>query len=223
MNIENWHCYYKIHETEGRPTTTQMCYEPRINPEGNVFCMNFCFPCEYQSKQPRISYTKDLVDLMFYRELYYLNLFKDFNWAPEILEITDNKIFIKWYDNTCNDLLYKHNSLESLHPGWFDDLKNIILDQVNFGYLKPTLYPHSHYYDKHGTMRTIDFYAVVEKTNPYMEKQDIEGLVGTDTDRFQLAQEGKMFNIETIFKSALTHYGKWPRNLNEVFEEIYEK
>ena len=95
MDISSWSLYYKTHETEHRPTTTQMCYEPRVNTEKNIFCMNFCYPCEYQSKQPRLSYTKDHVEYVFQREVKYLEIFKDRPYCPEIIYITDNKIFIK--------------------------------------------------------------------------------------------------------------------------------
>jgi hypothetical protein len=223
MNIENWSLYYKVHEVELRPTTTQMCYEPRVNPEGNVFCMNFCFPSQYQINQPRLSYTKDLVDYMFNREVKYLEIFKDEIWIPEILDIEDRKIFIKWYGKTCNDLIYKENRLIELYPNWHDDIKSIILGQANLGYLKATMYPHSHYYDKDSQMRTIDFYATVERSNPYIEYKLVEGIVGTDTDRFDKSLEYEMLNVEKLFCSGLLEYGKWPTQLNKIHEEIYKK
>lgn len=218
MNIENWNLYYKIHETELRPTTTQMCYEPRVNPEGTVFCMNFCFPSSYQSKQPRISYTQGLVEFAFQRELKYLDAFKNYPWAPEILDITDSCIFIRWYKQTCNELIYKDKNLNSF---WLTDLKQIITDQVNAGYLKCTVYPHSHYYDNNGQMRTIDFYATIEKENPYLKYDQIIGLIGTDTNRFEESRENQFINIETLFRSGLLQYSKWPTDLIEIYNEIY--
>ena len=222
MDISNWNLYYKTHETENRPTTTQMCYEPRVNPENNVFCMNFCYPCDYQTNQPRLSYTQELVDAMFDRELKYLNLFQSKPWAPEILEITDNKIFIKWYGRTCNDIQYKDCNLNKLFPNWYDDIKSIIIDQVNMGYLKSSMYPHSHYYDDQGQMRAIDFYTTVERSTPYLTKNQILGLVGTDTNRFNDATENDLINVETIFKSGLLSYSRWPQNLTEIYNTIYE-
>ncbi len=222
MDLTSWNLYYKTHETESRPTTTQMCYEPRVNPEGNVFCMNFCYPCEYQSLQPRLSYTAEHVEYMFQREVKYLEIFKNKPWAPEVLDIVDNKIFIKWYKNTCNESIYKSFDLELTHPQWFEDLENIILDQVNEGYLKVTLYPHSHFYDSQGVMRTIDFYATVERGNPYISYDRLLGIVGFDTDRFDVAKEGSNMNIETIFKSGLLQYSKWPKNLTSTYNKIYD-
>lgn len=221
MNIDDWQIYYKIHETENRPTTTQMCYEPRVNSEGTVFCMNFSYPNDYQLNQIRISYTKEMVDLMFEREVYFLEKMKMFDWAPEILDIVNNKIFIKWYGGTCNDLVYGSKDLETKYPNWKSDISTVILEQVQHGYLKSSVYPHSHYYDSNGQLRTIDFYTVVEKSNPFLSYEKIQGVVGLDTDRFSNAIVGDMVNVEEIFKSGLYSYSKWPENLVDIHDKIY--
>jgi hypothetical protein len=219
MDINSWELYYKIHETEHRFTTTQMCYEPRVSPKKDVFCMNFCYPCDYQSNQPRLSYTKDLVDLMFEREVKYLNLFQKQPWAPEVIDITGKKIFIKWYGKTCNESIYRDNDL---NKNWYDDLRNIILNQVNMGYLKATVYPHSHYYDNNGQMKTFDFYATVKKADSFISYELLKGLIGLDTNRFNEATVDKKINVEELFKSGLLSYSKWPVNLTEIYNEIYE-
>lgn len=223
MKIDDWQLYYKIHETENYPTTTQMCYEPRVNPEGSVFCMNFSYPNDYQLNQPRISYTKEMVDLMFEREVEYLEKMKEFVWAPEVLDISNNKIFIKWYGGTCNGLVYSSRNLETKYPRWKSDLTSIILEQVDNGYLKSSVYPHSHYYDDNGNMRTIDFYTTVEKNSTHLEYETIKGIVGLDTDRFIDARKGDKIDIEEIFKSGLLQYGKWPENLKSIYREIYDR
>lgn len=220
MNIENWNLYYKTHETKLIPTTTQRCYEPLVNPEGNVFCMNFCFPCDYQANQPRLAYNQEFVDQMFDREIKYLSIFKDASWAPEVLDISDKKIFIRWYGKTCNDNIYKSCDL---NPKWKSHIEEIILDQVNAGYLKCSLYPHSHYYDNSGQMRSIDFYATIEKDNPCMTLKEISGLIGDgpNPERFDSATDGNNINIEKIFKSGLLKYSHWPKNLTSIHKTIY--
>ena len=218
MNVDNWDIYYKQHETESRLSATQMCYVPRTNIDGTIFCMDFCFPDNYQSLQPRLSYTQELVNFMFNREVKYLEIFKDYTWAPEILDVIDNKIFIKWYKKTCNDLLYKENNLPST---WKQDIEKIILDQNDAGYYKPSIYPHSHYYDDQGNMRAIDFYTCVEKTNTCLNYNDIEGIVGTDTTRFSDATNNGLVDVSLIFKSGLLEYSKWPENLTDVYKRIF--
>jgi len=218
MDLENWNLYYKTHESTGELTTTQMCYEPRINPEGNVFCMNFSYPNEYQSKQVRLCYDKNHIEFMFERECKYLKIFESKPYAPEVLDIKDNKIFIKWYGNTCNDLIFKH---KNLNENWYEDISTIIYDQVNLGYLKATIYPHSHYYDTNGQMHCIDFYATVEKENPFVELENVKSIIGFDTDRFSKATIESKVNVELLFKSGLTHFGKWPINLTDIHKKIY--
>lgn len=218
MNIDNWLFYYKTHEKELYPTTTQMCYEPRVSLDGTTFCMNFCYPSNYQINQERLSYSQDLVNLMFDREVKYLEIFKDSFWAPEVLDIQDKKIFIKWYGKTCNDLIYKENNLPNT---WKEDIERIILDQFNNGYYKASLYPHSHYYDNDGIMRSIDFYTCVSINDPFLSYKDIEGVIGTDTTRFTDAtNEGKV-DISKIFKSGLLEYSNWPENLTDIYYRIF--
>ena len=218
MDISSWDLFYKIHESNGNRVTSQMCYEPRVSPQNDVFCMNYCFPCEYQATQERYSYTKDLVEYTFQREVKYLDIFKDRPWAPEILDIKDRKIFIKWYGKTCNDSVYKDNDLP---PTWLDDITQIILDQANAGYLKCSMYPHSHFYDNTGQMRAIDFYATVDRSDPFIDYDKISGIVGIDTDRFEKARIDNSINVEHIFQSGLLHYSKWPVNLTTIYDKIY--
>ena len=85
------------------------------------------------------------------------------------------------------------------------------------------MYPHSHYYDNNGNMRTIDFYATIEKDTPFLLLKEVESLIGFDTTRFADATYEDKVNIEDIFKSGLLKYSKWPRDLSQVYKKIYEK
>jgi hypothetical protein len=219
MDTSNWNLYYKIHETENILTTTQMCYEPKVNPERNIFCMDFCYPSAYQINQLRVTYTKELVDYMFDREVKYLETFKNEIFSPEIIDITDKKIFFKWYGKTCNESIYKYTDLKS---SWLQDITSIINKQYDLGYIKATVYPHSHYYDNDGVMHAFDYYATVDRTNPFIEYKIVEGMTGLDTDRFNLAIEENLLNIESIFKSGLLTYSKWPQDLTSIYNLIYK-
>ena len=72
-------------------------------------------------------------------------------------------------------------------------------------------------------MRTIDFYATIEKSYPYLSYNQLLSLIGLDTDRFTKAQENNMLNIETIFKSGLLTYSKWPSSLEKIYNKIYDR
>jgi hypothetical protein len=71
-------------------------------------------------------------------------------------------------------------------------------------------------------MRCIDFYATIEKSNPFLNLKDIESVIGLDTTRFFEAIEEDKINIESLFKSGLLYYSKWPNNLTEIYRNIYE-
>jgi hypothetical protein len=218
--MKDWIPYYKQPEYEGAPTTTQMAYEPLVSPDGKIFCMDFEYPSTYQLQQGRISYTEEFAEFMWQREVDFLNKVKDFPWAPELLDISDHKIFFKWYGETCNDLVYGTKDLDTRQPEWRTHIKDIIKQQVHIGYLKPTMYPHSHYYDDRGNMRAFDFYACVYKSAPLIPYKTIESMVG-DNSRFDAAREGDQINVETIFKSGLQQFSKWPGGLSFVYDEIY--
>ena len=70
MNVTNWTEYLKHDGSD--LNTTNVVYAPLVNPEGTVLCMDFV--------NPRITIENDFY---FERELYYLDKFKDFSWAPE--------------------------------------------------------------------------------------------------------------------------------------------
>jgi hypothetical protein len=71
-------------------------------------------------------------------------------------------------------------------------------------------------------MRAIDFYACIEKDNPFLKYDEVCGLVGTDTPRFAEATEGELVNIETMFQSGLLKYGRWPTHLTGIYNKIYD-
>ena len=219
METTGWNVYYKTDDKDGTLTTTQMCYEPLVSPDGNIFCMNFCYPCDYQLNQNRIGYSKEFVDLAFNREVEFLTKFIDFEWAPEILKIENNKIFFNWYGNTCNDVVFRRGTLKN-YPTWREQLRKIILDQIRLGVYKATVYPHSHYFDDEGRMHAFDFYASADILNPYIDFEDAKCLI-SNKKRFIEASEEGLINVETLFKSGLLEWSQWPGNLSDLHKEIF--
>lgn len=219
MDTNGWDLYYKTDEVTGELTTTQMCYEPLINKDKSIFCMNFCYPCEYQLRQPRISYTKEFVDFVFKREIEFYKIFKDKPWAPEVIEITDNKIFFKWYNKGCNDIIYKDKKIE-MYPNWLDQIENIILDQVSNGVYKATVYPHSHFFDNMGIMKVFDFYASAYINDSLIPYDKLKCLI-SNKQRFDEATEGDFINVATMFRSGLRDWSRWPGGLKKLYERIF--
>jgi hypothetical protein len=221
MNTNNWKPYYKQAEKEGGSITTQMCYTPLVSPDGKTFCMDYNYPSQYQLSQDRLCYREEFVELMWQREVEFVNHVRYYQWAPELVDIADHKIFFKWYGGTVNDVIYGSRDLENRHPTWRRDILRVITQQYNdAGIIKPTVYPHSYYYDGIGNLRTFDFYSCVYKTDVKIPYEDIKDLV-SDNSRFDEALEDDQVNVETIFKSGLLKYSKWPDNLQAVYDAIF--
>ena len=213
MNLINWAPYYKIDPLESRLVRSNMLYTPLINPEGNVFCMNWDSKNEYQLKHgPRENFS-ELIDFFFNKEVENLAVFKRFQWCPEIIDIdlTSRQIFFKWYGETCNNIVYSGRDLNEECPSWKIQLHQIIDDIVNMGYYKPSLYPHCFYLNNRGLLHTFDFYACVSKVNCFVKFDLIKGMIGPNSmGRFDEAMSGDTVNVEILFKRALEHYIKWP-------------
>lgn len=222
--MKDWKYYYKIDPIENRPVRSNMLYTPMINPEENVFCMHWDPYNEYQTKHgPRENFTPELIDYFFNREIENLKIFRRFSWAPNILEIDNDerKIYFEWPGETCNNIVYGGRSLDQECPSWQQQLYSIVDDIFNMGYYKPSLYPHCFYIDNQGLMRTIDFYACVPRSSPYIKFDLIRGMIGPNSlERFNEAMCGDEVNVEILFKRALEHYIKWP---DDALYKIYQR
>lgn len=219
MNVSDWQKFYKYEDNE--LTTTQMVYTPRISPQGDIFCMDFCYGDEYQTNQYKIfseMYTLDFVEFMFDRELEYLEKYKAFSWAPEVLDIdmSNRRIFIRrgW---SFNHIL-QTNNLTTVCPGWPEKIKNIIQEQYDNGLLKLSVYPHSHMIHAGGKITSMDFYACTDRENPRVELEKVMPLMGQSAFRFAEVKEGEKINLEHMFKNTLKKYHQWPENIFEDFK-----
>jgi len=201
--MTTWQPFYKIRN--GIYSTTNMLYTPLINPEGNIMCMDWSLDNPYHSNA--VGRTTELIDFFFEREVKYINIFKDYPWAPTILDIDlDSKqIFIEWNKETLNTLLFVHNStIDSVCPDWKDQQYNILKDIRDAGYYKMALYPHCFFLDKNNKLKTFDFYGCVKISNPYIERSKIEGIIGVDSaGRFDKATENGIIDFSVFFKNTL--------------------
>lgn len=222
--MKNWIPYYKIDPVERRLSRHNMLYTPLVNPEGNIMCMSWDANSEYQTKYgARQEYTQELVDFFFNREVTHLEVFKDYPWAPEIIDIdlTGKKIFYKWYGETLNSVVYANRNIDIEYPDWQDQIEKILTDIYQAGYMKMSLYPHCHYADREYKIHTIDFYGCAPRVNPFIEVSKLYGMIGPrSNERFDEATVDGIVNLEFFFKRAMTHYIKWP---NDPLPEIYKK
>lgn len=210
MNITGWSYLYKKDYTNGHDVTTNMLYTPLVNPEGNIMCMVWDEKHKYQHENDQL--TEDLINFFFEREVKYLTMSQKFTWAPKIISIdqTNRQIFIEWNKETLNHIICGGRSLDEECPSWKNQIYNILQDIISAGYYKMALYPHCFFISEDGVIKTIDFYSVIEKSNPFVERQLIQGMIGKDsTGRFDQSTNNGIINFETFFKTTmLTHLGK---------------
>ena len=214
----SWTYYYKLDEF-GVPCQTQMSYEPLINKERNVFCMNFDPNNSYQDYMNKVGFIPEIVNELFDREVKYLTKFKDYKWVPEVLDITDKKIYIRWYDNTCNDII---NTGQDLPCDWKEQLSNIIQDQLSEHVYKITQYPHCFYIDSNNTLHTFDLHACFDFNDCLVPYNKLKGIIhGSSEHRITEAQQGEMISMRDMFLNSLSTHIKWPDNyLHEVYKSI---
>jgi len=220
----NWVPYLKL-ETEGRPCMDQQTYEPLVSSDGKTFCKNYNFPNDYAYRDTtdRPLYTEEVVDWFFENEIKYIEQFKNKPYAPEVIDIKDKKIYIKWYGKSCNQIIYGKESWNEVD--WLRQISDIIYDQYNEGVFKLTMYPHCHYIDSTGQMKAIDWYGCVPVDAPYIGEKYMQGIIH-ETAQFRLEETGKavdnVLNLKTMFQRSLGTHVKWgEHSMRNIFNRIF--
>lgn len=215
-----WNQYYKK-EPGGELSLTQMAYEPLISSDGKIFCMNFDPNNKYQDFLNTVGNIPDLVYTFFDKEIYYLEKFKNYVWCPEVLDVDykNKKIFLKWYNNTCNDTI---NQLNEIHSDWESQLETIIRALINNRVYKVTLYPHCFYVDNNNTLKTFDYYGCFNFNNATLTVEKLNGLIHrTSQDRFNECINNNVLDIKKLFERSLETHIQWPNNfLNKIYKRL---
>ena len=222
MNTDNWIPFYKYSENGSRGMS-QQTYEPLINPERTVYCANYNWHNNYQRKYgPRPLYTSEVVDWFFENELKYVLKFQNKPYMPTLLDIdkSNKKIFYEWNGYSLNELLYEGYDVE-----WQESIKNILLDLYKEDTYKLTMYPHCHFFDNQGVMKSIDWYGCVSASDPFIETKYMDGIIH-ETAVFRLEETGDLvdgrYNLEIMFKQGLQHHVKWNGNsMDYIYREIF--
>lgn len=225
--IDNWIPFYKYNDQGEHGCMSQQTYEPLISPDGKTYCANYDFNNHYQRRwQPnRPLYTQEVVDYFFTKETNYALKFQSQPWAPEIIELDwkNKRIFYKWNGPTCNEIIYSGGTLPA---DWKQQIRDIMLDIFESGVYKLTMYPHCHFFDVNGQMRTIDMYGCVEVLDPYIDKKMMDGIIH-ETAQFRLDETGELlqdrYNLEIMFKRSLGTHVKWGQDtLSFIYRDMYE-
>lgn len=219
----SWNYCYKI--KNGQKETTNLLYTPTKNDIGDTLCMSWDPNNPYQAGNDNLD--QDLINFFFEREVRYLNTFKDRSWCPTIKEVDleNKKIFLEWNYESLNAVINDPNRNLTLEcPDWKNQIFNILEDIDRSGYYKLALYPHCFFLSKEGVIKTIDFYSVIEKSYPFVERKIIEGMIGKDsTGRFDQATDSGVVNFKTFFEITMLHHlGKtWIKE--NPFPEFYRR
>jgi hypothetical protein len=175
----------------------------------------------YQVESTKL--TNELIEFCFDREVKHLTLMQKYNWAPKILSIEGNKIYIEFNKETLNHiLLTPGRNLNEECPTWREQIFNIIKDIYDAGYYKVALYPHC-FFLKDGIIKTIDFYSCVGIEERYIDRKHIEGMIGEQSgDRFNLATVDNRIDFKKFFEITMTEFlsNTWSDN---PFPEFYKR
>lgn len=225
MNTKNWNYQYKYADQNRPFSMAQTTYEPLVNPEKNVFCKNFVAKSNYHKDMgSRPLFTEDVVKWFFDNEVKNIERFSNKSYAPEVIDIDykNQKIFIKWYENTCNEIVYTDPNwpLE-----WLDMLEDIILDQYKEGYYKLTMYSHCHYVTNDGVMKAIDWYGCLPADNPLVPVNCMDAIIH-ESAKFRLKETGPavngFYNLRTMFKKGLEEHVLWgDKNLKFIHDILF--
>ena len=221
---QDWTYLYKIGYIDKKLDTTNLLYTPLVSPSGNVLTMVYDETHPYQRASTGV--TKKLVDFFFAREIKYLQIFQNYNWSPKILDIDTNtrSVTIEFCHETLNSIITNpERSLDLECPDWKQQLWTIIKNIDDAGYYKLSLYPHC-FFLKDGKLKTMDFYACIEKDNCFLERSEIDGLIGQKSvDRFNDSTEGNFINFQKFYKITMLDFLSNSWGLDNPFPDFYKR
>lgn len=218
--MTNWQPFLKYGD-DGKLSLAQQTYEPLISSDRKTFCANYDWQNKYQRMyESRELYTADVCGWFFENEVHHLEKYNHKSYVPTVLDIDYNskKIFFKWNGYTFNEMLYRGDAVE-----WREKLKYIMLDLYNEGTYKLTMYPHCHFLDEDGVMKSIDWYGCVPVSNPLIETKYMDAIVH-ETARFRLDETERTethYNLELMYKKSMCEHVKWGADsLGFIYDEI---
>jgi len=168
--------------------------------------------------------SKDLIDFFFKREVEFLTKLQGHTWAPKLLQIEDNKIFIEWHRESLNHIIFAGRNLDQECPTWREQIYQMLCDLKNINCYKMALYPHCFFLDSNNNIKTIDFYSCASTLDPFIKIESIKEMIGGESvDRFKQATtiDGNL-DSRIFFKNTMLHHlnTTWHESL---FDSFYRK
>ena len=189
--------------------TVQGIYTSLVNENKDVLCMDF--------NPTSDRYPEPLIQSSFERELRYINRLRKYPWAPELLEVSANerKLYIKWYDNTCEDRIPNDYAAQLLFM-----CSDLYREQI----YKPSFYPKYFYTDNMNRMHMFNFYTAFDYSEQPLNVNFYSPILNGDRKELvdKISQDG-LLDVKLLMKYAFTEYINWPNNiLKDIYKKIYE-
>ena len=223
--MNEWKYYYKM-QPDGSIGTSNMLYVPTVNPEQNVMCMSYNVDENYKDNDAVIS--DDLLQWFFEREVKFLDKLSYLNTTPEVYDVDfkNRKVFIEWNKETLSQIMYDPSrDLELEAPTWKNQVRDFLISTKENKFYKMAMYPHCFYIDKHGGLKTIDYYSVVPYEERFIERRIIESIIGKDgAYRFDESTDNGVIDFKKFFEITVTRHltRYWPTTIfADTFKEIY--
>lgn len=182
-----------------------MLYEPLVNDDRTVFCMNWN-PNDYYNNELM---SEDLYQYWFEREVKYLSIIKNKNYAPEVLDIdySRRKIKFRWYDKNLN-ILISNNKIRHIDD-WQEKIKKIKQDLEQNKIYKINMYPHTFYFDDKDQAHCMDMYGCTDNDTKYISAEYLKPLISND--RFSKFTINNTVDTHELYQETIsTNYAQWP-------------
>jgi hypothetical protein len=219
MNIKNWQYLYKV-DNFGRKCVTQHTYEPIIDLEQKILCLNFSQTNNYSKKTLK----NKTCEFFFSREHSALEKFQDREWCPKIYDIDykKRKIFIEFSSNFLNPLVCNNSKLsEHFQKKVLEILKDLY--KVNKG--KISIHSHCFFLSSKNELKTIDFFSSFDFLDPNVDSDIIDDILSDDSKK-QFKKEPffneKEYNLLEIYKFLLKNDTWGNRKFNCTLENLKE-
>ena len=225
-DTSQWNYYYKL-DTNGSPTSSNLLYIPKVNPEQTVMCMHYVADKQYRDDEQVVG--EDLLQWFFEREVKFLNELGHLKTTPKVydIDLANRKVFIEWNKETLSQVVFnKERNLNKEFPDWQEQIRDFLISTKENQFYKMAMYPHCFYYSKDNVLKTIDYYSVVPYSERFIERKTIEGIIGKDgAYRFDESTDNGFIDFKKFFEITVTRHLErfWPNSpFGNIFREVYK-
>lgn len=215
IDNSGWEYIYKIWDN-GDVVATNVLYVPSLSPEKDKMCMHFDLHAEYYMPGSCVPRTEEMMEFYFQRELKHISIMQGQPFCPKIYDVDEKsrKILIEFNKESLNKPAFTEGrSLDEINPNWEEELFDVIKSIYDLGYYKVGLYPHCFFYTDDLQLKTIDYYTLIDRSNPLISREIVEPIIGVDSQqRYIDVDRGEYYDFEQFFKNTLKNWVKWPGN-----------